>query len=541
MSNRAKLAVGLALLAGLPALAASTKFSNFTPLTSSASPLPVDGPEEATPIALPDPLWSQRTVADRRTQNDLVAGSNSGSWDMVTSNETGPDAGRYLFMPFETGTAGVQRVDMQNPHYEERTVTIVAPGAQGFVAGDASRWTPWGGYLTAEESWGAGSTKGRLFEVTNPITAGPNGGDFVWRKIVPRVSHEGLAFDKDNAMYFVDELNGGAIYKYVSRFPDAATGDQYFVAGQTFALRVGAGGQFEGSNGPEITGAGTWVAITTPSGGPIGGISTVLADGTIDGRVSADDDDVKSTGYNRPEDMVLQTLADGTQLLYFATTDSDTNGVGGDGTSRVYSLNLSTNEVKLFASPQSTDLGTNAPAAGSFRNADNLAVDHEGNIYIVEDRGGGADDDIWFAVDLNKDGDTADPGEGVARWASNGTVGSEFTGLYFDLRNPNRAFVNIQHPSSGVDRLIELSPSPQYPRANKHSRPAIRQPRGSFTSPWVRDATSAAVDRRRVGAVPPPRSRRQWPTGAGRQVPGHVDNGMSGHGRSIPRGPPHMR
>ena len=143
--------------------------------------MPVDGPEEATPVTLPDAKWSQRTVADRRTQKDLVPNSNSGSWDMITSNETGPDAGRYLFMPFETGTAGVQRVDLQNPHYEQRTVTIVAPGTQGFVSGDASRWTPWGGYLTAEESWGTGSTKGRLFEVTNPITAGPDGGEFVWR------------------------------------------------------------------------------------------------------------------------------------------------------------------------------------------------------------------------------------------------------------------------------------------------------------------------------------------------------------------------
>ena len=97
---------------------------------------------------------------------------------MITANETGPDAGRYLFMPFETGQAGVQRVDLQDPHYDTRTVTIVAPGTQGFVSGDASRWAPWGGYLTAEESWGAGSTKGRLFEVTNPVSAEANGGDF---------------------------------------------------------------------------------------------------------------------------------------------------------------------------------------------------------------------------------------------------------------------------------------------------------------------------------------------------------------------------
>jgi uncharacterized protein len=467
MSNRVKLAIGLAFLTSLPATAVSTKFSDFTPLTASAPALPVDGPDEATPITLSNPKWSQRTLADRRTQNELVMNSNSGAWDMITSNETGPLAGRYLFMPFETGLAGVQRVDLQNPHYESRTVTIVAPGELGFVSGDASRWTPWGGYLTGEESWGTNSVKGRLFEVRNPLTAGQYEGDFVWRSSVPRVSHEGLAFDADHTLYFVDELNGGSIYKYVSAQPDATSGDEFFAAGQTFALRVGAGGQFEGNNGPAITGAATWVPITDAVGGPIPGVSVLAADGTIDGRLSADDDDVRATGYNRPEDMELQTLADGTQLLYFNTTDSDVNGIGGDGTSRTYTLNLSTNEVKLFASPESIDLATGIAVGGGLRNADNLAIDHEGNMYIVEDRNGGVDDDIWLAVDLNKDGDILDAGEGLARWASNGTVGSEFTGLYFDLRDPDKAYVNIQHPASGVDRLIEVSASPQYQVGNK--------------------------------------------------------------------------
>ena len=88
-------------------------------------------------------------------------------------------------------------------------------------------------------------------------------------------------------------------------------------------------------------------------------------------------------------------------------------------------------------------------------------------MYIVEDRNGGVDDDIWIAVDLNHDGDILDEGEGLARWASNGTQGSEFTGMYFDLRNPNRAFVNIQHPSSGADRLIEIAADPHFEQGNK--------------------------------------------------------------------------
>ncbi len=84
-------------------------------------------------------------------------------------------------------------------------------------------------------------------------------------------------------------------------------------------------------------------------------------------------------------------------------------------------------------------------------------MDHDGNMYIVEDCGGPQDDDIWFAKDLNHDGDLADAEEGIGRWASNGTVGSEFTGLYFDPTDKRRAWVNIQHPASGNDRTIEIT------------------------------------------------------------------------------------
>lgn len=439
--------------------AATTLFDNFTPLAGSAGPTA----NEAAPITLSSPNFSQKTLVDRATQNTVVPNSNSGSWDMITANETGPDAGRYLFTPFETGTAGVMRVDLWDTNYNTRAVTIVANGTQNFVSGDASRWAPWGGYLTAEESWGTGSTRGRLFEVTNPTTATANGGNFVQRNILPRVSHEGLAFDAQKSLYFVDELNGGSIYKYVSANPNAANGDQYFDKGQTFVLKVGAGSQFEGTNGPAITGGTSWEAITTTSGtvnAQTFSAMVNLGGGTfaIDGRQAADL--VGGTGFNRPEDMEMQTI-NGVERLYWTTTDSDTNNTGGDGTSRIYVLNLSTGQLGLFADASTIDLATGLAVGGGLRNADNLAIDAEGNIYIIEDRNGGQDDDIWFAKDINKDGDLLDAGEGIGRWASNGTSGSEFTGLYFDKTDPNRAFVNIQHPNSGVDRMIEITAVPE--------------------------------------------------------------------------------
>ncbi|WFP50285.1 DUF839 domain-containing protein [Methylomonas sp. EFPC3] len=446
------ISAAVATLIAPTAHAAATEFDNFTPMTGNTTPL---NPGSATPYKLSSPNFSQQTIADRKTQNTLVPGSNSGSWDMIAANETGPNAGRYLFMPFETGTGGVQRIDLWDNNYNTRTTTIVAPGTQGFVSGDASLWTPWGGYLTAEESWGAGSSKGRLFEVTNPTTAAANGGTFIQRSILPRVSHEGLAFDKNNNLYFVDELNGGSVYKYVSANPLTTNGNDFFAAGQTFALKVGAGGQFEGNNAPAITGASTWEAITDVNGGVLAGISSQLADGTIDGRVSADNAAVKGTGFNRPEDMEIQNLDNGNQFLYFTTTDSDNDGNTANGRSRVYSIDLGTSEVKLFADSNTIDMATGLAAGGEFKNADNLAIDAEGNIYIIEDQDGGVED-VWFAKDENRDG----VAESIGKWISLTTAGAESTGLYFDKFNPNKAYINVQHPADGIDRTIMLTAAP---------------------------------------------------------------------------------
>ena len=154
----------------------------------------------------------------------------------------------------------------------------------------------------------------------------------------------------------------------------------------------------------------------------------------------------KGTDYQRPEDLQIQTVM-GVERLYVATTT----------TNEVYALNLGAQNISVFANRSTTDLATVNPVGAGLASPDNLAVDHENNIYIVEDRNGGVDNDIWFARDLNHDGDLADAGEGLGRWASNGTPGSEFTGLYFDPTDKLRAWVNIQHPDSQNDRIIEIT------------------------------------------------------------------------------------
>ncbi len=444
-------AVGCAL-ASATALAGNP-FQNFTPLAASAGPTA----NEALPITLGNPLFQQRSIADRATQ--LAANiPNSGNWDMITVNESGRDKGRFLFTVYETGAAGVQRMDRWTGQVDTIWQT---PVPFGQVAFDACFWTPWGTLITAEESWttaaaGATSPYGRLFEfrnptiapaILNPVTAGSNAGaEFEHANVVPRVSHEGVQFDSAGNMYFIDELNGGGIYKYTSaaRMKDVKRGGvSYFAAGQTFVLRVGDG------TTPNATGAYQWIPITDTNGSAMPGAITITDTNgvrSVDGRNTTDLAAFKGTDYQRPEDLQIQALRNG-EFLYVATTT----------TNEVYRLDLRANTISVFANRNTLDLATGAKVGEALASPDNLAVDSRGNIYIVEDRNGGVDDDIWFARDLNKDGDLTDPGEGLGRWASNGTPGSEFTGLYFDPRNKRRAWVNIQHPSSGNDRTIEVT------------------------------------------------------------------------------------
>jgi secreted PhoX family phosphatase len=454
--DQLRLAVaGGLMIAGSAVFAHGTRFSDFTPLTASAGPVPVSG--EATPITFGNPALTQRSVADRSAQ--LAAGApNSGSWDMITVNETGPHKGRYLFTVFETSNSGVQRTDLETGETETIWQTLTAGGHVSF---DATYWTPWGTLITAEESWvtqagGATSPYGRLFELRNPTTArgltlpltpsSNDDADFLHRNVIPRTSHEGIQFDRQGNMYFIDELNGGNVYKFTSKAKWGAVmagRADYFDAGQTFVLRVGDG------NTPNATGAFTWVPFTDENGDALPGaltITDVRGVTSVDARNTTDLPAFKGTDYQRPEDMQIQKVH-GREYLYMTTTS----------THEIYRIDLKRQVVSLFANQSTRDVATGAALGSALSNPDNLAMDHDGHIYIIEDRSGGVDDDIWFAVDRNGDGDLNDKGEGLARWASNGAVGSEFTGLYFDPRDKRRAWVNIQHPASGNDRTIEIT------------------------------------------------------------------------------------
>lgn len=446
-----KMAAAIALVFANQAYAVdNTYFDNFTPLTSSSGLRPA-----SSPILLSSPNFTQ-TIISNSFNNGISlyaptvanAGRDGNAPDMIDADPSG----RYIFMPLEQGAGGVLRIDTQDPNYNTRTTVIVTPNttnSQGFIRGDASRYTPWGGYLTGEENLtGSGATvaSGRMFEVTNPLTATAGTGNFVQRNsVIPQVAHEGMVFDAAKNFYFVDENLSGSVYKFTPANPNASNGQDYFSAGTVSALKVGGGmaapsGSFKaGDEGIThvVGGATTWVAVTG-----------------ADGRLGADN--AGATGFNRPEDMELLSLANGNEALVFASTAGDNDSSDATGTGHVYIQNLTTNTLSLFADSNTKDLATGLALGAAFQNPDNIAIDANGNIYIIEDRNGSTDDDIWFANDSNHDGDLLDAGEGLARWASNGINGSEFTGLYFSKTDPNLAFVNIQHPNGGDDLTIQL-------------------------------------------------------------------------------------
>jgi hypothetical protein len=339
---------------------------------------------------------------------------NGADWnDMNTVNETGKQAGRYLYRTHEVrgsngGTMGgvVSVVDLKTGE----TRILVGPDTyQPYEALDGIRWTPWGTILFAEEITG-----GRLLEVVldrnDPMTAVA----VIDRPAVGRLAHEGIDVGPDGAIYVVDEFRGqregygGGIYKFVpDRYGDLSSGKLY-------ALKV---------TGPDGTGQGEWV-------GPIDPLNARQA-GT----------DAGGTGWNRPEDIEIIG-----NTLYVAVTEGRYESGSQVYDGRVLAVNLKSLKVTDFVKPGvnvPVELGTPGQPgyATGFDNPDNLAESPNGDLVIVEDN---VPSDIWWAgKDLDGDG-AADE---VYLFASLSDPGAEGTGIYFG-KDPHTLFVNVQHSAA---------------------------------------------------------------------------------------------
>lgn len=425
------------LLGGLSAGAADASIV-FMPLPASAA---LGSQPADQPFVLASG-WTQRTLFTNQ-ENGLwragVARNGNSNFDMITQNETGPNAGRYLFTVNEATGGGLLRYD----RVTDTPVQLLEGALNGvnYRSLDPVRWTPWGTVIIGEEV-----ANGRLIEITNPLAAS---GSIVAidRPNIGRSSYEGIAWDAQGNAYYQDEDNNGGIYKFVSPNkaadydPNDPNTSPLAGKGQIFTLRINA------ANTEEREGVAEWVPLNNADGTPIPGIT----DPTVNARQAGDQ--VNATNYRRPEDMHL-VVKDGVEYLIVAATTADTGSV--PGRHHVYSIDLSNPnapQVRSFIDDRVTiDLATGLPvdaSSDSFINPDNIAIDAFGDIWIVEDNEPG---DIWKAT-WGTNGVAAS----VARFASLSTRGAEPTGLYFDINNPNIAYVNVQHPGDGIDRMIEFS------------------------------------------------------------------------------------
>lgn len=393
---------------------------NFKALNESADSADWD---PAAPWKLPRG-FEQEVVSDESDLN-IYDGGRDDWHDMNVVNETGPDAGRYMYRTHELRSPGNQP--------EGGTVSVVdlQTGATSIIAQDPSydaldgiRWTSWGTVIFAEEK-----TNGRLLEIflnDDMVTASA----IVDRPAVGRLAHEGIDLDEDGNIYVVDEYRGrteadvlrgntcggnlpcgGGIYKFVPDVPgDLSSGNLYVL------------GIPSSTDRRDNTGQGEWL-------GPIDALDARNS-GTLAGGAS----------YQRPED--LEIIGD---TLYVALTEGPRDEYGKEYyEGRVIALNLETMEVSNFVKA-----GVNVPVEigkpgeeghqTGFDSVDNLAESPDGRLIMIEDN---KPSDIWFATTrTNKFGASKE----VELFASLTDPGAEGTGIYFSPTDPKTLYVNIQH------------------------------------------------------------------------------------------------
>ena len=391
---------------------------NFKPIKESANTADWDA---TAPWKLPKG-FTQRVVSNESDLNIYPEGRND--WhDMNVVNETGPDAGRYLYRTHEVRLGSDPVIDAIGGSV---SVTDLKTGKTQLLAQDISftaldgiRWTAWGTVLFAEETEG-----GRLFElVLNEDMM--SAAEIIDRPYVGRLAHEGIDLDEDGNVYVVDEHRGrtsgcdlglpcgGGIYKFVPHtYGDLSSGDLYVLSITSDTRR-------------DNTGQAEWL-------GPIDAFDARRA-GTVAG----------GTSYQRPEDL---EIIDG--VLYVAITEGPRDEYGKEYyEGRVIALDMETMEVTNFVKA-----GVNVPVEigkpgeeghqTGFDSVDNLAEAPNGDLIMIEDN---KPSDIWFAsTKTDKFGASKD----VDLFASLTDPGAEGTGIYFSPLDDKTLYVNIQHSAA---------------------------------------------------------------------------------------------
>jgi len=405
----------------------------FVPIAASAYGLENSADVATAPWVIP-PGFEQRIVADERTLNLYLAND----WpDMNTVNETGPEAGRFLYRTHEVrggapGNDGTSRrvdgrsggavsvVDLKTGEARELL------GRADWEALDGLRWTPWQTLLFAEEVKDAArpdphaphAASGLLYEVQLVKGEAMRAQRVDVRPLLGALAHEGIDLDEQGRVYVIDEDKNGAIYRFVPDKP----GD--LSQGRLYALKVAEGRK---------TGLADWVALD-------------MAQVQVSARVAAVA--VGATPYCRPED--VERIG---HTLYVALTCEAVDHPGdhaGAGAVLAVELEEPRPVVRYAVAP-----GKNVPieikgSQTGMKHPDNLAEGPDGTLWIVEDNDYS---DIWVYDPASPDANGDGYRDGVRLFASLKDKAAEGTGLYFGP-DPQTLFVNVQHSGTGNDKTL---------------------------------------------------------------------------------------
>ncbi|MFZ1286064.1 MAG: alkaline phosphatase PhoX, partial [Candidatus Phosphoribacter sp.] len=351
----------------------------FEPIPSSSYDIQTNDWE--VPLLAPEG-FTQELVSDE-TVLDIYPGGVDDLTDMNVQNETGPRAGRYLIRTHEVGSNGaVSVVDLRSGRSE---VIAQDPGLRRL---DGLGWTPWGTVLFAEET-----TDGRLFEgffdAKNPFAAMR----WVARPELGVLRHEGIGAT-NQAVFVIDELNGGSIFKFEpNRHGDLSDGQLYALklTELTDTEQVWSASSYQ-----DKVGAFEWVPLD---------MNLVVTD--ADAAANA----VAATEFGRPED--VEVIG---HKLYVANTSED----------RVVEIDLNKKVLSTFVhAGDNVPVEDRAAKITGFNAPDNLAEGPDGRLWIVEDN---VPSDIWAAgLDNDNDGQA----DSVELFASAKDPEAEISGIYF--------------------------------------------------------------------------------------------------------------
>jgi hypothetical protein len=415
----------------------------FTPIAGSAYGLEADASIATAPYVIPAG-FVQSIVSDETDLNIYVAND----WnDMNTVNETGKQAGRYMYRTHEVrpDSATVAGNSARSDGGSGGAVSVVdlktgiakeVVGRADWEALDGIVWTPWQTVLFAEEVGTStrpdpdhpAATSGLVYELKLDSQDLMTAESVTVHPLLGSLSHEGIEIDAEGNVYVIDEDKNGSIYKFVpENYGDLSSG-------QLYALRV--------MNGAK-TGAAEWVALD-------------MAQVQISARVAAAA--VSATKFCRPEDM--ERIG---QALYVALTCEDvdnpanTSGknAAGYNVGAVLAVELGEQPSAKYvvASGKNTPFENHSTQTTGFAKVDNLANGHDGKLWMVEDNDYS---DIWVYDPQSDDANGDGYKDGVHLFASLKDKPAEGTGIYFG-KDPKTLFVNVQHSGTGNDKTMAIT------------------------------------------------------------------------------------